>query len=321
MTTTSGLQVRVASKSNETSAIALFELVAIDGQDLPAFDAGAHVDVHVPGGTIRQYSLCNDPSETHRYLIGVLRDPNSRGGSVAMHEQLHEGDTLTISPPRNLFPLDETATRSVLLAGGIGVTPILCMAERLAAVDASFEMHYCTRSPELTAFRSRIADTDFSDRVDFHFDDGGDEQRFDAAVRLATPEAGTHVYVCGPGGFMDWVLTTARQAGWPEEQLHYEFFSAEIDTAGAAGFEVELVSSGLVVAVPEDVTVVAALAEHGVKIEVSCQQGVCGTCLTGVISGEPDHKDLYLMPDEQEANNQFLPCCSRSKSPRLVLDL
>lgn len=321
MTTGSDLQVRVAGKARETSAIAVFELVAVDGRDLPTFEAGAHVDVHVPGGTTRQYSLCNDPSETHRYLIGVLRDPNSRGGSVAMHERLHVGDALTISAPRNLFPLDETATHSVLLAGGIGVTPILCMAERLAALDASFEMHYCTRSEELTAFRARIAESDFSERVNFHFDNGGDEQRFDAAARLAAPEAGTHVYVCGPTGFMEWVLATARDAGWPEEQLHSEYFTAEIDTESNEGFEVELASSGLIVTVPDDMTVVAALAEHGVKIEMSCEQGVCGTCLTGVISGIPDHKDLYLMPAEVEANNKFLPCCSRAKSPRLVLDL
>jgi vanillate O-demethylase ferredoxin subunit len=320
MSNRSEIDVRVAAKSFETDAIALFELVAVDGETLPSFEAGSHIDVHVPGGPVRQYSLCNHPAETHRYLIGVLKDPNSRGGSVAMHEQLHEGDTLTISVPRNHFPLAADATHHVLLAGGIGVTPILCMAEALGA-DASFEMHYCTRSQDVTAFQSRLADASFADKVHHHFDDGAPEQRFDAAVRLASPIAGTHVYVCGPGGFMDWVLGTARAAGWPEEQLHYEFFSAEIDTEGDEGFEVELKSSGLVVNVPDDMTVVAALALQGVEIETSCQQGVCGTCLTGVLEGIPDHKDLYLMAHEHEANDQFMPCCSRSVSPRLVLDL
>lgn len=314
------IQVTVASKSLETETIAVFELVAAQGGALPSFEAGAHIDVHIPGGTIRQYSLCNHPSETHRYVIGVLRDPESRGGSIAMHEKLSQGDTITISSPRNHFPLEPAATHSVLMAGGIGVTPILCMAEQLGS-DASFEMHYCTRSEDLTAFRSRIADSSFSDKVSHHFDDGADEQRFDAAVALANPVAGTHLYVCGPTGFMDWVLNTARDAGWPQDQIHYEFFSAEIDTEGNEGFEVELASSGLVVTVPDDKTVVAALAEHGVVIEMSCEQGVCGTCLTRVIDGVPDHKDLYLMPKEQEANDQFLPCCSRAKSQRLVLDL
>lgn len=314
------LQVRVAAKSFETETIAVFELVAVEGGSLPSFDAGAHIDVLVPGGITRQYSLCNHPSETERYLVGVLRDPESRGGSIAMHDQLNVGDTLTISAPRNHFPLADDATHSMLLAGGIGVTPIMCMAEALG-VDASFEMHYCTRSSELTAFADRLAKAEFRDKVQHHFDDGPDEQRFDAAVALADPTPGTHIYVCGPTGFMDWVLSTAREAGWPEEQLHYEFFTAEIDNDGNVGFEVEIKSSGLVVTVPDDLTVVAALAEHGVEIEMSCEQGVCGTCLTRVLDGIPDHKDLYLMPKEHEANDQFMPCCSRSKSPRLVLDL
>lgn len=320
MTNPDQLQVRVAKKSDETDSIALFELVSTEGRDLPPFDAGAHIDVHVPGGIVRQYSLCNHPSETHRYLIGVLRDENSRGGSIAMHDDVAEGDTLTISAPRNQFPLDESATHSILLAGGIGVTPILCMAESLGA-EASFEMHYCTRSEDRTAFRSRLAQSEFSDKVEHHFDDGDQEQRFDAMSRLAAPVDGTHIYVCGPSGFMDWILSTARDAGWSDEQLHFEFFSAEIDTAGDEGFEVEIKSSGLVVNVPDDKTVVAALAEHGVEIEISCEQGVCGTCLTGVLDGLPDHKDLYLMDNEHEANDQFTPCCSRSLSPRLVLDL
>lgn len=318
--TTEDLQVRVASKTQETEAIALFELVAVDGSGLPAFDAGAHIDVHIPGGTVRQYSLCNHPSESHRYLIGVLNDPNSRGGSKAMHEDLSQGDELTISAPRNHFPLESTATHSVLMAGGIGVTPILCMAEALGA-ESSFEMHYCTRSEDATAFRSRIAESGFAHKVQHHFDDGDDAQRFDAVSLLAKPVDGTHLYVCGPTGFMDWVLGTARDAGWPEDQLHYEFFSAEIDTDSNEGFEVEVKSTGLVVTVPEDKTVVAALAEHGVEIEMSCEQGVCGTCLTRVLDGLPDHKDLYLMPKEHEANDQFMPCCSRSLTPRLVLDL
>ncbi len=153
MTTLSTLQVRVARKSAEATDIATFELVAEGGAPLPPFSAGAHVDVQVPGGLTRQYSLCNDPAESHRYLIGVLKDPASRGGSSAMHAQVNEGDTLTISAPKNHFPLAANATKSLLLAGGIGVTPILCMAERLAAIGAPFEMHYCTRSPERTAFR------------------------------------------------------------------------------------------------------------------------------------------------------------------------
>ena len=322
MSSAQTLQVRVAHKAVEAEDIVTLELVATDGKALPAFAAGSHIDVFLPGGITRQYSLCNDPQETHRYLIGVLRDPASRGGSQAVHEQVCEGDVLTISAPRNHFPLAHEARQSLLLAGGIGVTPILCMAERLAITGAQFAMHYATRSPARTAFRARIAASGFASRVQFHFDDGDAAQKLDLQKLLARPEAGTHLYVCGPKGFMDAVLGTARAAGWPEAQLHYEFFTAEVARSDSdAGFEVKLASSGRIVMVPKDQTVTQALAAAGVEVMMSCEQGVCGTCLTRVLEGVPDHRDSYLTPEERSANDQFLPCCSRSKTPQLVLDL
>lgn len=322
MSSAQTLQVRVARKAVEAQDIVTLELVAVDGSALPAFGAGAHVDVQLPGGVTRQYSLCNDPQETHRYLVGVLRDPASRGGSQAVHELVQEGDVLQISTPKNHFPLAHDAKRSLLLGGGIGITPILCMAERLANTGADFELHYATRSPERTAFRERIAASNFADKVAFHFDDGAAAQKLDLAVLLAQPQAGTHLYVCGPKGFMDAVLNTAREKGWPEAQLHYEFFGAEVAKSDSdASFEIKLASSGRIVMVPKDKTVTQALAEAGVEIMMSCEQGVCGTCLTRVLEGVPDHKDSYLTPEEQAANDQFLPCCSRAKTPQLVLDL
>jgi len=319
------LNVRVLRKTAEAVDIAHFELAAEDGGPLPAFSAGAHVDVHLPdaaGGLVRQYSLCNDPDETHRYLIAVLRDPASRGGSRAMHDAVVVGQRLQISAPKNHFPLAHGAERHLLLAGGIGVTPILCMAERLARIGADFRMHYCTRSRERTAFAGRIAASAFAGRVQHHFDDGPPEQQLTLAALLGTPRAGEHVYVCGPKGFMDAVLGTARAAGWPEAQLHFEFFGADVaPLAGDAGFEVQLASSGRIVPVPADRSVVQALAAAGVEVITSCEQGVCGTCLTRVLDGECDHRDQYLTPEEQAANDQFLPCCSRAKSTRLVLDL
>jgi len=322
MSSASTLSVRVARKAVEAQDIVTLELVAVDGGALPAFSAGSHVDVQLPGGISRQYSLCNDPKETHRYLIGVLRDPASRGGSQAVHDQVQEGQLLQISAPKNHFGLAHDAKRSLLLAGGIGVTPILCMAERLAITGAAFEMHYCTRSPERTAFRGRIGASSFADKVRFHFDDGAPAQKLDLAALLAQPDAGLHLYVCGPKGFMDAVLKTAREKGWVEGQLHYEFFGAEVARSDSdASFEIKLASSGRIVMVPKDKTVTQALAEAGVEILMSCEQGVCGTCLTRVLEGVPDHKDSYLTPEEQAANDQFLPCCSRAKTPRLVLDL
>ncbi|MFN4350561.1 MAG: PDR/VanB family oxidoreductase [Hylemonella sp.] len=318
----SDLQVRVARKAQEALDIATLELVSADGRALPAFSAGSHVDVQLPGGITRQYSLCNDPKETHRYLIGVLRDPASRGGSKAVHDSVKEGDLLQISAPKNHFPLAHDAKQHLLLAGGIGVTPILCMAERLAITGSAFEMHYATRALERTAFRARIAASSFADRVHFHLDNCDAAQKLDLKALLASPQAGTHLYVCGPKGYMDAVLGTARAAGWPESQLHYEFFGAEVAKSDSdAGFEIKLASSGRIVMVPKDQTVTQALAAAGVEVMVSCEQGVCGTCLTRVLEGVPEHKDSYLTPEEQAVNDQFTPCCSRSKTPQLVLDL
>jgi vanillate O-demethylase ferredoxin subunit len=316
------LSVRVERKTQEALDICTFELVDTSGKPLPAFSAGSHIDVQLPGGLTRQYSLCNDPQESHRYLIGVLKDPATRGGSKAMHEAVNVGDTLTISAPRNHFPLAHEAAHSLLLAGGIGVTPILCMAERLAIAGASFEMHFATRSRERTAFHDRIAQSSYAPKVQFHFDDGAEEQKLQLATLLAAPKAGTHLYVCGPKGFMDAVLKTARDQGWPEPQIHFEYFGAEVKASADDGsFEVRLASSGKTVLIPKDQTIVAALAAAGVEILTSCEQGVCATCITRVLEGVPDHRDLYFTPEEQAQNDQFTPCCSRSKSPLLVLDL
>ena len=317
------LSVRVSKKTVEAQDIQSFELVDAQGAALPAFTAGSHIDVFLPAGLIRQYSLCNDPSETHRYVLGVLRDPASRGGSQAMHDAVNEGDVLQISRPKNHFALAPEAKSSLLLAGGIGITPILCMAEQLAQQHAPFEMHYCTRERERTAFFERIGGAPFAAQVQFHFDAGAPEQKLDIPALLANPEAGRHLYVCGPKGFINAVLDQAKAAGWPADQLHCEFFAGEDvkPLAGDGSFEVKLASSGKVITVAADTTVVKALADAGVEVLTSCEQGVCGTCLTGVLEGEVDHRDQYLTPEEQAANDQFLPCCSRAKSPLLVLDL
>jgi vanillate monooxygenase ferredoxin subunit len=196
------------------------------------------------------------------------------------------------------------------------------MAERLANADEAFHMHYCTRSKERTAFLERIRGSGFASRVQCHFDDGASDQKLDLRALLSEPQAGVDIYVCGPKGFMDAVLGTARAAGWAEARLHYEFFSAEPTKTDADGsFEVKLASSGRIVAVPKDKTVVQALADSGIEIPVSCEQGVCGTCLTRVLEGEPDHRDVFLTDAERTVNDQFTPCCSRAKSARLVLDL
>ncbi len=317
----STLQVRVARKVSEADGISSFELVAADGAPLPAFEAGAHIDVHLRDGLLRQYSLCNPPQERHRYLIAVLRDPSSRGGSTAMHDEIEAGHLITISAPKNHFAL-EPAARSLLFAGGIGVTPILAMAEALAGAGADFEMHYSARTPERAAFLQRIAAAPYAARVHVHYDSGDAAQKLDCAAVLGAPRAHTHIYVCGPGGYIDHVLGAANALGWPPAQVHREYFNAvPVDEAGDTAFDVKLASSGQVYTIPVGRTVVEVLAEHGIDIPVSCEQGVCGTCLTRVTGGVPDHRDVYLTDEERAANDQFTPCCSRSKSAVLSLDL
>ena len=315
------ISVKVLRKTQEATGICSYELARPDGAALPGFSAGSHIDVQVPGGLTRQYSLCNDAAEQHRYRIAVLRDPASRGGSVAMHDALKEGDTLLISEPRNHFPLVH-AQRTLLFAGGIGVTPLLCMAQRLSSIGADFTLHYCTRSADRTAFRDEIGASPFAGRVQYHLDDGAPEQKLDLPALIAKPQPGTHLYVCGPTGFIDWVVQSAAKFGWPADQVHVEYFgAAPQDTAGDKAFQVKIASSGATYQIPADQTVTQALQAHGVEIMVSCEQGVCGTCITRVLEGECDHRDLYFTDEEKAKHDQFTPCCSRAKSAVLVLDL
>lgn len=315
------LRVRIARKLIEPGPVCVLDLVPLDGQTLPVFSAGAHIDLHLPGGLVRQYSLCNDPAERHRYQLGVLDDPASRGGSRAVHDLLAVDDEVLISAPRNLFPLAPSAPLHLLMAGGIGLTPLLSMAESLHAAGARFELHHATRSRARTPFMERLQAAPWTTQVHWHHDDDA-ATTLDIASTLRAAPAGSHVYTCGPRGFMDAVLNTARSLAWREDRLHAESFSAEPATrAGDQTFEVELARSGKVIVVDPDRSVAQALDAAGVLLPTSCEQGVCGTCLTRVIAGTPDHRDQYLTPEEQAANDQFLPCCSRSLSPRLVLDL
>jgi vanillate O-demethylase ferredoxin subunit len=317
------LNVKVVARREEAEGICSFELADPAGGHLPPFSAGGHIDVEAGDGHIRQYSLCNHPGEQHRYLIAVLNDPNSRGGSRCIHERLRMGDSLRISEPKNHFPLAAAADRSLLLAGGIGVTPILCMAERLAQIGARFEFHYCARSIARMAFAERIRNSAFADRVHLHLDDGAPEQKMDIARVLGQPQKNVHLYVCGPTGFMDWVLKGAQDYGWPDEQVHREYFAAAAQPAGLTQgeFDVQIASSGTTFRVGAKQSIIARLREAGIEVPTSCEEGVCGTCVTRVLEGTPDHRDVFLSKKERARNDQMTPCCSRSLSPKLVLDL
>ncbi|MGU7770045.1 PDR/VanB family oxidoreductase [Burkholderia sp. MR1-5-21] len=318
------LQVNVAARTQLADDIFGYELTPLSDTPLPDFDAGAHIDVHLPGGLVRQYSLYDLPGERSRYRIGVLRDPQSRGGSVAFHDNVQVGDTLTISIPRNHFALHGGPDRSILFAGGIGITPIICMAEQLARENRPFEAHYCGRSLSRMALVERLQQTASGreSHVHVHVDDGPAAQQLDARAAIGAPSADRHLYVCGPTGFMDHILQTARELGWDDAHLHREYFAAApIDSSEDGAFEIEIQSSGAVIEVAADQSVAHALLDAGFDLPLSCEQGVCGTCMTRVLAGVPDHRDLYLTDDERARNDCFMPCCSRAMTSRLVLDL
>ena len=314
------IQVTVAERIQLTEQVIALRLVASDGQALPGYAAGAHIDVHLPDGLLRQYSLCASPGADY-YEIAVLNDPASRGGSKALHQQVKAGDKLQISAPKNHFALT-AAGKTLLLAAGIGITPILAMAEQLAAQQQDFEMHYCAREPQQAAYYDRIRQADWADKVHFHFSQGDSRQRLQIASLLSQPPSDCHLYVCGPVGFIEDVLSNAAQANWPAEQVHREFFSAApIDHSHDESFEVQIQSSGQILKVPADCSILNVLEDHGIFIPVSCEEGVCGTCATGLLSGEADHKDVFLTDQEKQRMDLIMPCCSRACSKRLVLDL
>ena len=314
------LDVIVQAREVQGGNVVVLELAAVEGRALPRFAAGAHVDLHLAPDLVRQYSLCGDPAQANVYRLGVLKDNQSRGGSVAVHEQLQPGTPMRISAPRNLFPLAGNAQRSILLGGGIGITPMIAMAHALHAQGQPFELHYRGRSRSRCAFVDELLAAPFAASVFTHFSDEGPEQQLDLARVLGPGTPGVHLYTCGPTGFMDWVIEGARQQGFDEQHIHHEYFQAEVDTSGDS-FEVVAARSGKTVQVQAGQTLTAALREVGVKVEVSCEQGVCGTCLCDVLEGEPDHRDHYLTDEEKQSNEQIVLCCSRARGKRLVLDI
>lgn len=317
------LSVRIFRKIEEAEGAVRLDLVPVAGQSLPTFTAGSHIDLYLPNGLVRQYSLCNSPSDRDKYVLCVQRDPSSRGGSLAVHELLNEGETLQISAPRNLFPLQLDASHSILLAGGIGITPILSMAEQLLSSGKSYELHYSCRSETQAAFKARLLSPEMKPHSYLHISQASEGAgRVEFAKLLSSPAANVHLYVCGSSAYIESALSAARVAGWPEECLHREFFSAEPKSSTRDKvFRIYLAKRDKSIWVGQEQTALEALMQSGVEVPSSCEQGVCGTCLTKVISGVPDHRDSFLTPQEQAKNDQFLPCCSRAKSEELVLDL
>lgn len=320
----STLQALVFNLRHEATGIASVELrPASPTTAFPPVEAGAHIDLHLGNGLVRSYSLTN-PGERHRCVVAVLNDKKSRGGSRYVHEQLRVGQTLTIGAPRNHFRLDETAPKSVLLAGGIGITPVFAMLQRLSALQKPAHLIYCARSRAEAAFLAEIdalvnaSPTLLS--VHHHFDDEAGAPP-DLPRLLAGHAKDTHFYCCGPGPMLDAYERACEQLG--QTHVHLERFAAAAPAAQATpsgGYSVELRKSGKTVQVPPGVALLDALIDAGCNPEYSCREGVCGACETRVISGDVDHRDLLLTTQERAANKSMMVCVSGCRSGSLVLD-
>jgi ferredoxin-NADP reductase/nitrite reductase/ring-hydroxylating ferredoxin subunit len=313
-----GLRVTIASKTMVADEICSLELAPLKGT-LPTFQPGAHIDVSLPNGMVRQYSLINAPGETDRYVIGVKRDAQSAGGSMAIHNDLHQGDLLSISAPHNTFPLRRDATKSLLIAGGIGVTPLLSMAAALQVDQDPFAFHYFAQTPDHMAFPDRLArlGNDFFPETGL----SNDQTKARLSELLAAPKSNQQIYVCGPAPMLQAVREIARHQGWPDHAVHFEYFknTRTIDTSST--FEISLARSAQTLTVPSGQSILSVLRENGIAMPASCEQGACGTCMATVLEGAPDHQDVYLNQDEQAAGQKIMTCVSRAKSKRLVLDL
>jgi vanillate O-demethylase ferredoxin subunit len=315
------MKVKVRTIRDEAIGIKSFELVASNGRALPAFTAGAHIDVRIDERTVRQYSLCNAPDERGRYLIAVKRCDESRGGSIGLHDRVQVGDELMIEGPRNHFPIERNARHHVLLAAGIGITPLVSMAQRLQSLGRSFELHYFPRSPEHVAFGELLRQPRFDGKVHIHYSMGQERLREMMTRMLASHPPGHHLYLCGPHRFMD-AVTEVAAASWPAEAIHFEHFGADprLLDAPREPFELQLARSGRTLEVPAHKTIAEVLCDTGVSVPTSCREGVCGSCVTRVVEGRCDHRDAFLSDKERAAGDRILVCVSRAPG-RLVLDL
>jgi ferredoxin-NADP reductase len=311
------LQLRVARRTSGAEGVAVLELRDPAGADLPAWSPGAHVDLKLPGGLVRQYSLCGDPHDRSAWQIGVLREPESRGGSAYVYDEIREGDEIDVRGPRNNFEL-VPAPRYVFIAGGIGITPILPMAAAAEEAGAEWEFHYGGRTRTSMAFRDAL-DAAHGPRISLHPQD--EVGLIDLERILGTPRPDTLVYCCGPEPLLRAVETVC--AGWPAGTLHVERFAPKEqgERVLSGDFEVELALSGQTLTVPPDRSILEVVEEAGVPVLSSCQEGTCGTCETPVLEGEVDHRDSLLTPEERAANDTMFICVSRAACPKLVLEL
>jgi ferredoxin-NADP reductase len=312
----SSLQVRVRAMRWETSGVLSLELSAVDGALLPRFEPGAHVDLRLPDGTLRQYSLCGDPSDRSHYRLGI-RAVGGGLSSTFVHRKLRPGELVTVSAPRNNFPLED-AERYIFVAGGIGVTPLIPMMRQAGAHGRPWTLLYCNKRDSDAPFLDEIRA--LGGAISLHSSEAG--TRLDVKAQLAAAQPGAMIYCCGPEGLM--TAVEEATAAWPQDAVRFEWFAprSRADEGASGSFEVVCNVSGLTLTVPEDRTVLDILNDAGIEVPCSCQQGICGTCETRIVSGEVDHRDSILSSAERAANQTMMTCVSRAKAgSRLVLDI
>jgi ferredoxin-NADP reductase len=310
------IEVRLTAIRYAAQDTNLYELSRLDGKPLPPVTPGAHTDLHLPNGLVRQYSLTEADAEPAHYVVGIKRDPASRGGSRHIHDELRVGRTLKISAPRNNFPLVEDAVHVVLVAGGIGITPIWCMAQRLARLGRSFELHYACRTRADAAFLEPLQ---AMPNVHLHFDDESAGRYLDIAAIVGTADEDAHLYCCGPTPMLQ--AFEAATAGRPRDHVHIEYFTPKQEAATTGGFVVELARSGREFVIPAGKSILSVLLDAGVDVDFSCELGICGACEQRVLAGVPEHRDSILTEEEQASNTKVMICCAGCKTERLVLDL
>jgi vanillate O-demethylase ferredoxin subunit len=313
------MKVKIEKIIDEASNIRSYKLVPEqNGETLPSFTAGSHVDVFIKEDLTRQYSICSDPAENAYYRLGIQKDELSTGGSRAIFNHFQEEQIIEISEPRNHFKLDVNGEEFVLIGGGIGITPILAMAQWLATNGKKFKLFYLARSKDLFGFSDLLNQSNLKDHVHYHSD--SDKGLPDLGNMIGEWKDGSQVYCCGPAPLMDAVANTCKK--WPSKSVHFEHFTrGEVDDSGNEEFEVQLGKDGPVITVTADKSVLDVLEANGIEVETQCTQGLCGTCEHAVLVGEVDHRDLVLDDDEKAENSCMMVCVSRAKSKRIVLDV
>ena len=312
------IKARISKVDEMAAGVTKYEFTAWDGAPLPDWTAGAHLDVVVTPEFLRQYSMSGDPADNSKYQIGVLREDEGRGGSKMLHRIFTEGRRVFISKPINHFELDETATKTFLMGGGIGITPMIAFAHRLHEMGADFELHYSASKKENAGFLADLPKMPWADRVHYHFSDQGTRADLDRVLGGYQP--GWHVYTCGPDRFMDGVMQAAERAGFPEDARHLEYFSVpEQPDYVNHSFTVRLAKSGKDIAVPADKTISDVLVENGIHVDVKCSDGICGVCKCGLIDGEVEHRDFVLSKAQQKS--QIITCQSRAAGDGDVITL